>query len=98
MTERWALIDQTGKVVNTILWDGVDQDAIPAGFTAVLSDAAGIGDDYAKGAFTPTDVAVDVVQPALPINPADPLTKQIVSILVAAGVLTSDRAAQILAS
>jgi hypothetical protein len=57
---NYAIIDNTGLVVNVILWDGESEWQPPEGYQAVeLTDGAGIGWTYADGVFTP---------PAIPDN------------------------------
>lgn len=50
--QRYALINASGIVENSVLWDGETDWAPPSGYIAVQSDTAGIGDTYANGAFT----------------------------------------------
>lgn len=51
-TECYCVIDQSGNVVNTIVWDGVTEYNPGADLTLVQSDIAGIGWTYENGEFT----------------------------------------------
>lgn len=45
MSKRYALVhNETGKVVNCMIWDGVTQWSPPAGHSAVRHDLCNIGD------------------------------------------------------
>nr|WP_199065139.1 hypothetical protein [Chromobacterium sp. ASV5] len=55
--QRYTVIDNTGVVRNVVLWDGGADWAPPTDFTAVQSDTAGIGWNYAGGQFSPPTVA-----------------------------------------
>ncbi len=53
---NWFIINEAGKVVDTIVWDGdtVNNPYNPgAGLSLVQSDVAGIGWTYANGVFSP---------------------------------------------
>lgn len=52
---RYALVNDTSSTVeNVIVWDGESDWAPAHGYSAVQSDTAQIGDEYANGAFTST--------------------------------------------
>jgi hypothetical protein len=51
---NYALVDNTGLVVNVIVWDGESDWQPPEGLTAVLiTGNAGIGWSYIDGEFIP---------------------------------------------
>jgi hypothetical protein len=51
---NYALIDNTGLVVNVVVWNGKSDWQPPEGQQLVeLSDGAGIGWTYSDGVFTP---------------------------------------------
>ena len=50
---NYAIIDSTGLVINTVVWDGETPWSPPAGQTAVPFTEGGIGWTYANGTFTP---------------------------------------------
>lgn len=47
----YAIIDQTGLVVNVTIWDGTSSWAPPKGCTAVPLEDGGIGWSYVDGKF-----------------------------------------------
>lgn len=49
---NYAVIDENGRVVNVILWDGVAPYNPGAGLVLVPSQEAARGDIYAQGVFT----------------------------------------------
>ena len=65
--KTYALVDSSGAVINTIIWDGVTPYQPSEGCVAVLvpdGSGASIGWTYADGAF--------IAPPAMPITPATP--------------------------
>jgi hypothetical protein len=52
MSNRYAMIDETGIVQNVCAWDGVTE-FNPPGLTLVQSDTAQVWDTYADGVFSP---------------------------------------------
>lgn len=57
--QSYALIDNTGKVQNVIMWDGKSQYSPPDGLTSVLTSEAGPGWTYTGGSFAPPIVTMD---------------------------------------
>jgi hypothetical protein len=53
MTQRYAIVNGSGVVVNTIQWNGTSAWTPPSGCSAVQSNTAGIGYTYSGGVFTP---------------------------------------------
>jgi hypothetical protein len=51
---HYALVDSSGHVVNTVVWDGTSNWSPPAGLTAVLDSDARVGPGwlYSGGVFT----------------------------------------------
>lgn len=49
---NYCLVDESGIVQNTIVYDGISPYTPPSGFTLAQSDIAGIGWTYANGVFT----------------------------------------------
>jgi hypothetical protein len=61
---NYAIINNTGLVINAIEWDGISPWQPPAKCTAVATTEAGIGWGYVNGQFTPP--------PASPVPEATP--------------------------
>lgn len=52
MTNRYAIVDQNGNVINVCNWDGQSYWLPPDGCVAIESDIAQIGGTYVNGAFS----------------------------------------------
>lgn len=48
---QYAIIDASGNVINSVMWDGGPEWQPPEGCTAVQNDAAGPGWTYVNGTF-----------------------------------------------
>lgn len=51
--KTYALLDPTGLVLNTVLWDGVAHYDVSPNHLVVADATAQIGGTYANGVFTP---------------------------------------------
>lgn len=82
--QRYALINASGVVENTVMWDGGADWAPPSGYIAVQSDTAGIGDTYAGGVF-----AAPVPSEPAPLTASQQLAATVAAAFAAGLAITS---------
>ena len=67
MAQRYAVIDQNGNVIETVMWSDDTADwTPPMGCITVQSDTAQVGQTYTNGVFSGTPSPTPVPQPPTP--------------------------------
>lgn len=69
MISQYAVINNSGLVVNLVQWDGVSSWVQPVGHSLVKSDTAIMGGTYSNGVFTPPPPRV--IPPMTPSQQAE---------------------------
>jgi hypothetical protein len=54
--KSYAVVDASGAIINSVLWDGSSDWMPPKGCTAIQSDTMQIGGTYIDGVYTAPEV------------------------------------------